>query len=616
MSISEERKRRLEEIKRKKELLEKKRRETNNRKRNPRANRRRTKESLNSLYEDYVQDNTSNTKNETQNFSSNKGKESIGGFEETIFSYSPLLTIQQSIESYDIQPNIIEKINQETQTKNEEPNDLEEQFTSQQSFSGQTYEHNQDQTQTEIETGTETLTQLEVQPEIVKLTQNEIDFQNYLQLSPLQDLKKELVEPEKLSKKDKNQILNSSVFNKFFDYGSRIVERVLNEPFEIPNHVSESIHDEDETTKPILSKKISFYDEKWSKNRSITDLNWSLKHPELMLASYSETYDKNPDEPEGVILLWSLTLPTRPEFVFTCQSQITTAIFSTFQPSIVIGGTNSGKILVWDSRKKETPVMRSSQKHTHPIYGLSIVGSENEHSLVSISNDGRVCIWSLDNLNTPIEILDLGQKIQKQTNLISPTTMFFPENEITSFFVGCENGSIFSVLPHAKKDKLRSEYKGHTGPITGIDFHRAKGEINFSDLYLTSSVDWSINLWSKSTTSPLLTFEESNEYIYDVKWSPIHPSLFVSVNGRGELFVWDFNRDNEEPLIKIKASESAINKCRWSQDGKKIIIGDSEAMVEVFELSEDIAVPKKDDWTRMQEKRINLRPINQKEDQY
>ncbi|KAJ3431161.1 cytoplasmic dynein 1 intermediate chain-related [Anaeramoeba flamelloides] len=589
MTSRKQRQKRLEEIQLRRMKLEQKRMKNKDR-RNSNKNKQQ-RESRDRKIEELLQESTGKSNKYDQPIRNVKSTEEN---KQSVSTYSPHLSEHKSVVSVDIQPRVIEKYNRETQTKRELPKNLQEQLMNQ-TMKEQNTENIQIQTQTQ--------------------TQTQTHFQNTNKVNTQETRIKELKKTTELTTTERNEIIDSAGFQKFFDYGSRIVERVLNEPFDLLKDYTGSINDEDDMIKPLLSNKIKFYDEKWSKFRSVTDLQWSPKHPELMLASYSKREWEMSREPEGVVLLWSLASKSRPEFVFTSQSQITSSIFSTFHPSIVIGGTYSGKILVWDSRKKGTPVMRSSHSskaHTHPIYGMSIVGSENAHSLVSVSNDGHVCTWSLDMLTTPTETIDLSQKSQ---NAVSPTTMVFPENEMASFFIGCENGSIYSVLRHGIKVGINNEYKGHNGPITGIDFHRSKGDINFSDLYLTSSFDWKINLWSKSSTSPLLTFEESNEYVYDVKWSPIHPSLFASVNGGGELFVWDFNRDNEEPLVKIKASESAINKCRWSQDGRKIVTGDSEAVVEVFELSEEVAIPKKADWSKMQEKRINLRPMYQKEDQ-
>ena len=49
---------------------------------------------------------------------------------------------------------------------------------------------------------------------------------------------------------------------------------------------------------------------------------------------------------------------------------------------------------------------------------------------------------------------------------------------------------------------------------------------------------------SKTATS-LCSFETNSDYVYDVQWSPIHPALFVSVNGEGRVDFWNINHDSE-----------------------------------------------------------------------
>ena len=109
-------------------------------------------------------------------------------------------------------------------------------------------------------------------------------------------------------------------------------------------------------------------------------------------------------DPDGVVLLWSTVLPTRPEYVFTCQSQVLTAQFHPFDRHLLIGGSYCGEILLWDTRSKAAPVHRtplSASGHTHPIFSLVVVGTKNSHSLVTASTDGRICVWNLTNLSVP-----------------------------------------------------------------------------------------------------------------------------------------------------------------------------------------------------------------------
>jgi len=89
----------------------------------------------------------------------------------------------------------------------------------------------------------------------------------------------------------------------------------------------------------------------------------------------------------------------------------------------------------------------------------------------------------------------------------------------------------------------------------GLDFHPLTGPVDFSDLFLTCSVDWTVKLWrskslSKPSTSlhpiaPIYSFDESDDYVYDVKWHPSHPAVFGSVDGSGKFDLWNLNADTE-----------------------------------------------------------------------
>ena len=62
---------------------------------------------------------------------------------------------------------------------------------------------------------------------------------------------------------------------------------------------------------------------------------------------------------------------------------------------------------------------------------------------------------------------------------------------------------------------------------------------DFEDLVLTCSMDWSCKLWSHRRSRDrmysrcLFSFDEYQEYVSDVQWSPVQPAVFASVDGRG-----------------------------------------------------------------------------------
>lgn len=43
----------------------------------------------------------------------------------------------------------------------------------------------------------------------------------------------------------------------------------------------------------------------------------------------------------------------------------------------------------------------------------------------------------------------------------------------------------------------------------------------------------------------LYSFEDSGDYVVDVRWSPTHPALFAAADAAGRLDLWNLNRDTE-----------------------------------------------------------------------
>lgn len=86
------------------------------------------------------------------------------------------------------------------------------------------------------------------------------------------------------------------------------------------------------------------------------------------------------------------------------KSDVLSVTFSPFHSNLVFGGTYSGQILLWDTRSKHLPVLKtplSAAGHTHPVYAMQMVGTQNAHNLITSSTDGTVCSWVVDMLAQP-----------------------------------------------------------------------------------------------------------------------------------------------------------------------------------------------------------------------
>ncbi|XP_017324943.1 dynein, cytoplasmic 1, intermediate chain 2a isoform X4 [Ictalurus punctatus] len=412
----------------------------------------------------------------------------------------------------------------------------------------------------------------------------------------------EEVPPHELTEEEKLQILHSEEFMDFFDHSTRIIERALSEHVDVFfDYSGRDLEDKEGEMQAgaKLSLTRQFTDERWSKHRVVTCLDWSPQYPELLVASYNNN-EEAPHEPDGVALVWNMKYKkTTPEYVFHCQSAVMSAAFVKFHPNLVVGGTYSGQIVLWDNRSnKRTPVQRtplSAAAHTHPVYCVNVVGTQNAHNLISISTDGKMCSWSLDMLSQPQDSMEL---VFKQSKSVAVTSMSFPLGDVNNFVVGSEDGSVYTSCRHGSKAGISEMFEGHHGPITGIHCHTAAGSVDFSHLFLTSSFDWTIKLWSTKNNKPLYSFEDNSDYVYDVMWSPVHPALFACVDGVGHLDLWNLNNDTEVPTASVTVEGTpALNRLRWAQTGREIAVGDSDGQVLIYDVGE-IAVPRTDEWTR------------------
>ena len=407
-----------------------------------------------------------------------------------------------------------------------------------------------------------------------------------------------------LSQEEQIQILLRGDFQDFFERATRVTERAIcmNEPLEVFNDYSgtrgEDVESEEKRGAKLSLNRI-FYDEKWSKNRTVTCFDWNLQYPELLLVSYNNN-DEAPNDPDGVCLVWNMKMKKKtPEYVYHCQSPVMSACFAKFHPNLVVGGTYSGQIVLWDNRShKKTPVQRSplsASAHTHPIYCIQVVGTQNAHNLITISTDGKLCSWSLDMLSSPMDTMELSQP--KHNKPVAVTSVSFPESDFNNFIVGSEEGMVYMGSRHGAKAGVSEVFEGHQGPLTGVDFHPSthshnanmsyQNQVDFSHLFLTSSFDWTVKLWSTKEPKAIYSFEDSNDYLYDVKWSPAHPALFATVDGTGRLDLWNLNNDTELPTAStLIENNPALNKIIWNQNGTQILAGDDSGHVYVYDVGE------------------------------
>ncbi|KAL9101143.1 MAG: hypothetical protein Q9163_003568 [Psora crenata] len=462
-----------------------------------------------------------------------------------------------------------------------------------------------------------------------------------------------------LTNEELNAMVSSDDFLEFVERSSKVIEKALDQDYDVlADYALDGIQDVSEDdeggygnsrgTKARRIRQIAqFFDERWSRKRMISDMGFSpKKFPELLLAAYTKNASA-PQDPAGLLQIWNMHLHSRPEYSFHSTSDILAAKFSPFHPSLIIGGTYSGQVLLWDTRSRtphpvqKTPLTgASSGGHTHPVYSISLVGTQNANNIISCSTDGIICGWTTDMLTLPQEYLELTTPPPSKTEDLSPTCMSFPVADPTSFLVGTEEGTIYPCHRYDRAGAkagvdARLRYKAHSAPVMSLDYHPARGPVDLGDLVLSSGLDWTVKLWKTRPASSTAVAAASNpvygelaanqeqaveplidisreDVVYDARWSPHKPGVFSLVDGGGNVEVWDLTVDSEVPIAKSTPQADhdvhgpfvakSLNKVVWEEkEGKRLAVGGAAGIVTVFEVGSDLAGEsvKNEEWTRM-----------------
>lgn len=374
-----------------------------------------------------------------------------------------------------------------------------------------------------------------------------------------------------LTPEDISNIVGSSSFHSFLTGSAHIVERALGMANSIDllrDLTDQSSTDASSSTSGSscdVLHQARVYESLSIASRPVMDLQVSPHHTELFASSHGSAPSATPDSSTsgGAVCLWSILLPTTPEFIFSAASPVLMIRFHPENVHLLIGACYSGQIVLWDTRLNTSrrPVQRSGSSgkcHKHPVYSMCLArsgnnggpsvasGRGNDWVLITASTDGLLCHWDLENLSEPLSstvvnssvivpsVGGFGSGVEKSSSSAStlPSSqssedlamkgsgsgsslsldrpisvsglVLGPEEDERKLIIGSECGALFCFTLPFKLSAPYSKTGAHFGMITSLSVNPSSLP-SCKHLLLTASVDWTIKLWHLQSLSAAAT---------------------------------------------------------------------------------------------------------------
>lgn len=404
---------------------------------------------------------------------------------------------------------------------------------------------------------------------------------------------------KRLRDEDAEKVMGSTSFRRFIRRGSAELDDALNNSFTLLEDILEN---ENPDIAPDLREKMAlahtFEFDPTLQNFACLGLGWCKSNANLILGIYN-THSIS-EEFKGRILIWDLESPREPKITLLSLKKINRAQFDTSRENIIYGALASGQIVYWDTSIKNEPMAMtkpSMDSHILPIYCLQQVSDGKRDLLISLSYEGKLCVWNKETVVEVerSEVLTFkkergGSNDENDNNLpIAPTVSCLsdlPSNPNCKLFVATHDNIIqeynLRELLIAEESQRKSKtLKAHEAPVCSLSIKRNRDNPVLDGLMLSGSFDFSIALTLTRDLSEVfhrITVHE--DYVTAIEWNPIHPAVFASADCSGKLCLWNLLEDVDYPSFVSK--RKPISSLSWHPDGFKLIIGTLDGDLELW----------------------------------
>lgn len=247
---------------------------------------------------------------------------------------------------------------------------------------------------------------------------------------------------------------------------------------------------------------------------------------------------------DGEILLWNLAISNEATKIALINDKALNIHYSISDPKKALVITENGVLTVHDlTFPNRKPIVLSVLPH-RTTFGR--FNPQNSNEIISVSDDGSIRIWNLQNISRPI----LEKRVKNDIFWFAG----YNPSDPNIFFAGGRNRRLWLWDRSSNYDKPL-ELESHRGVL----LYGVVNPENSSQL-ITSGQDQSIKIWNLKYPYKPVTLQNPNEIIIDILFSPDNSDkmLTLSESGRLRVYVSGGQKLIDKSLIKLSRCLSEL----------------------------------------------------------
>mmetsp|Transcript_45161 Transcript_45161/g.144663 ORF Transcript_45161/g.144663 Transcript_45161/m.144663 type:complete len:571 (-) Transcript_45161:80-1792(-) len=345
----------------------------------------------------------------------------------------------------------------------------------------------------------------------------------------------------------------------------------------------------------LTMKTVALFRDPADEKRSVTKIGWHPEGPTKLVGSYANLrFQRMTDEMPMASFIWDINERNVPLTELRATSPLICCQYNQKNADVLVGGSYSGLLYLYDLRKGPSPTGKSAVEVSHydPVYDVQWLHSKTGTECASVSSDGRLLFWDVRKLTETTDecVLTDGCKDEPKT-LGGVSLEWMQEAGPTKFLVGSEHGIILSVTRRPKKEpeinawfgtEDRGGYGRHFGPVYSVKRNP------FNPKFFLSVGDWCCKMWMEELKGPMLQTPYYPSFLTAAAWSPTRPGVFFLCRQDGKMDVWDYYYRMNEVSLSQKISDASLSSLSVQAGGSLAAVGDADGTITLMQLCDGL----------------------------